>query len=107
MTALDIYDGQLDYIMSEDGHFIEQAVYDVDDSAVIIYGIFDDSSFPGNNDKSGQKTRAAKASFTVRKLPAGVDVYAEKEIFIVRENKGFKIQSVEKDDRGVTTIWLV
>jgi len=102
-NALEIYDDQLNFILGVNGHHTESAIYDPEDLAVTIYGVFDDHTFRGNKDAGNVKQKITGPRFVVSESMT-FNVYKDK-ILQVRETN-YTIQYIDKDENGAQVIWL-
>jgi hypothetical protein len=106
MSALDIYQEQLEYNMGENGQFTEEAIFDPADIAVSLYGIFDEFTYSSKSDSSGNIAKQSRGIFLVSKAPE-FDIYEKKQIYLTGRDKMYTIEYIEYDDNGVQKLWLV
>ena len=104
--ALEVYDEQLEYILSEDAHFTVTAIYDPTGSPSTISGVFDDHTFRGNKDGGNVYQKKVGKRFVVKSI-LDFDIYTDKELTINLDTPvTYEIDYVARDFYGAQVLWL-
>ena len=103
--AIDIYDDQLSEIMGEKGFFSEKAFLDPSGENKEIWGLYDENVMADNKDSANVYQKNSKARFSVSTFES-FDVYQDKEIYLTKREKTFKIKFAPHDVQGNQILWL-
>ncbi len=106
VDALAAYNAHLSEQLGVNGVFTEPAVYDPDDEALTLYGIYDDTYLPTNKDSANVMQKNIGARFIVKEVIA-FDIYESKRLTLTNRSLTFTIDYVGKDIQGTTVLWLV